>query len=149
MPNFIYNSYLRHMLSGTIDLVTDSIYVALVSGSYNATLGQTGHSSYANISSTEVTDPLNSYKAGGQLLASKTITLNGNNAVFDAADVTWNTATITQASGAVLYVSGAGSTPSQRHLISYIDLGVQSSTNGTFSIIWNNGGNGIFRVYGA
>jgi len=145
MPNLVYNSYLRNLLSGTIDLVTDPIYVMLVSGTYTPNVS--GHTIYSSVSSHEVVDPLNSYRAGGQLLTSKSISMNGNNAVFDAADVTWNSATITQASGAILYYSGA--TAATRHLISFIDLGLQSSTNGTFQIIWNNGGNGIFRIYGA
>lgn len=142
MPNLVYNSYLRNLLSGTIDLVTDPIYVMLVSGTYTPNVS--GHTVYSDVAAHEVRDPLNSYRAGGQALVSKSVSMNGNNAVFDAADVTWNSATITQASGAVLWYSGA-----TRHLISFIDLGLQSSNNGTFQIIWNNGGNGIFRVYGA
>lgn len=144
MPNLVYNSYLRHLMSGTINLATDPIYVMLVSGSYVP--NQSTHSLIADVSAHQVTDPLFGYITGGQLLAGKSIALNGNSAVFSANNVSWNPTTITAASGAVLYMSGTAATG--KHLICYVDLGVSNTSNGTFQIVWNTT-NGIFRLYGA
>lgn len=141
MANLVYPSYLKHLFSGTIDLLNDTIYVALVSGSYTP---NTGHTVFGDVSSHQVTDPLGGYVSGGKVLQSKTLTISSSQAVFDAADVTWTTATITNASGAVLWYSGA--TPATRYLIAWQDIGgLQSSTSATFQIVWNNT-NGIFRL---
>lgn len=145
MTSIVYNSYLRHLLSGTIDLSTDPVYVALLSGTYTPNVN---HALYSDVSSHEVVDAMvtKAYLSGGRLLAGKTIATVGSSAVFDANDVTWNPATITNASGAVVWVSGA--TAATRHLVCFVSLGaLQSSTNGTFQITWNNT-NGIFRITG-
>lgn len=126
------------MMSGTIDLVTDNIYAMLVSGSYTPS---TSHTTYTDVSPYQTAGQ--GYSAGGQLLTSKSIYSVGNAAHFDASDVTWSNSSLT-ASGVVLWYSGG---PTTRHLITWIELGNQSSTNGIFQIVWNNT-NGIFRVYG-
>lgn len=149
MTSTVYNSYLRHLLSGTIDLQNDQIRVSLVSGTY--TPNASTHSTYTDISAHEVVDALatKAYLSGGTLLAGKTIVASSNQAVFDANDVSWSPATITNASGAVVWCSGTGAINGQRPLICFVSLGaLQSSTNGTFQIVWNNT-NGIFRVAGA
>jgi len=131
------------MLSGTINLQTADVMVALVSGSY---VPNTAHTVYGDVSAHQVTDPLFGYITGGKALQSKTITQDGVYAKFDAADTSWTTTTITNASGAVIYISGA--TSNTRYLVSYVDLGLSSTTNGTFTIVWNSS-NGIFRISGA
>ena len=146
MPNVVYHSYLKHLLSGTIDLSNDTIMVMLVSGSYvpNAS----SHSTRADVIAHQVTDSAGGYSsaAGGKALDNKSIFMGGSpsGAIFDASDVSWSPTTITNAAGAVLYASGVSD--AQRRLITYIDLGTASTTNGTFQIVWN--ANGIFRVYG-
>ena len=123
--------------------------VSLVSGTY--TPNASTHSTYTDISAHEVVDALvtKAYLSGGTLLAGKSIVATSNQAVFDASDVSWSPATITNASGAVVWCSGTGAINGQRPLICFVSLGsLQSSTNGTFQIVWNNP-NGIFRVAGA
>ncbi len=140
MANLVYPEFLKHLASGTINLVADDVYVALLSGSYSP---NTGHKAWYDVSVHQSADPLGSYLSGGRLLAGRTLTINSSaEVIFDASDVAWNTATIT-ASGAVLWYSGSNTI---RHLISYQDLGAnQSSTNGTFQLVWNNT-NGIFKI---
>lgn len=140
MTNIIYSNYLKSVLSGTIDLVTDNIYAALISGTYTP---DTGHVHYSDISGHEAVDGLSSYEKGGILLTSKTVTISAaGEAIFDAADIAWNTATLT-ASGVAIWKSGASET--EHHLISWTELGNTSSVNGTFQITWSPT-NGIFKA---
>ena len=139
MANLVYPEFLKHLASGTIDLVNDTLYVALLSGTYSP---NTGNKTWHDLSVHQSYDTLGSYKSGGALLAGRTLTITNGEVIFDASDVTWNTATVT-ASGAVIWYSGS---PTVRHLIAWQDLGGnQSSTNGTFQIVWNNT-NGIFKI---
>lgn len=140
MASFVYDEAQKLFLSGAINLQDDNIKVMLVSGSY--TPSQTSHTVTGNIGSNEVVDPLASYIRGGKLLTSKTLSVNAGVAIFDAADVSWTTSTIT-ASGAVIYRSGT--TTANSYVIQYIDFGSnQSSSNGTFQIIWN--ANGVLNL---
>jgi hypothetical protein len=143
MSDIIYTNFLKELLSGTINLATDPIYVMLLSGSYTPS---TSHSTVADVVSHQVVDPLGSYLSGGKQLTSPTLSTSSNSAYFDAADISWSSATIT-CSGAVVFYSG-GTSNSAKKLIVWKELGNTSSTNGTFQITWNNT-YGIFRVYGA
>ena len=84
------------------------------------------------------------YTAGGDALASKTVTLDTTNdrAEFDATDTTWSTSTIT-ARAAVLYKDTG--TPSTSPLIAYIDFGSDKiSSGGNFTIQWD--AEGILQI---
>lgn len=119
-------------MDGSIDLDTDTIKVALVTSTY--TPDQDVHDFFDDITN-EVTGT--GYTAGGATLASKTVSADttDNEGVFDAADVTWTTSTIT-ARGAVIYKSTG--TASTSALICYLDFtSDQSSTAGDFTIQWN------------
>jgi len=140
MANIVYTNYLRLLMSGHIDLLQDSIRVMLLSGSYTP---NTGHHLVSSVIPHQAWDLLGSYVSGGQLLVGRTLTDVGGDIAFDASDVSWSSSTIT-ASGAVLWNSGAGG-PTNHHLIAWIELGNQSSTNGVFQIVWNNS-NGIFKI---
>lgn len=140
MANIVYNNFLKQLMSGTIDLVTDNIYAMLVSGTYTPSVL---HSGMTSILAHQSCDTLSSYKSGGSLLTSKTLLEGSNSVAFDAADVSWTTATVT-ASGVVVWHSGSDTL---RNNIAWIELGNQSSTNGTFQIVWNNT-NGIFKISG-
>jgi hypothetical protein len=86
------------------------------------------------------------YTTGGTALTSKTLTYTAatNVIMFDAADVTWASSTIT-ARYAVIY----DDTPaSNKPLLGYVDFGAdQSSSNGNFTITWDV--NGIFTITAA
>ena len=140
MATLVYNNYKKLLLSGTVDLIQDPIYAMLLSGTYTP---NSGHVVMSEVTQHQVTDSLGSYQSGGQLLTSKTINVINGIGIFDAADVSWSNATISNASGVVLWVSG--STPSARYLICWNEIGNQSPTNGTLQIQWNNT-NGIFRI---
>lgn len=143
MANFLYNNYKALALSGTINLVSDDVKVMLVADTYTAARNNTAkqnHTVTGDLGANEAVDSLSSYTVGGTSLAGKTITINtaANEARFDANDVSWESSTIT-ASGAVVYVDGG--TPATNYLIAYIDFeSNQSSSNGTFQIVWNSEG---------
>lgn len=139
MPSKLYGNFLVKALNKEVDWDTDTIKVALTTSTY--TPNQDTHD-YFNDVTNEVTGT--GYTAGGNTLASKTITYDDANnvIVLDAADTTWASSTIT-ARYAIVYASTG--TASTSPLIGYVDFGSdQSSTNGNFTITWDS--TGIVRV---
>lgn len=135
MADVIYNSFKAKIMDGSIDLDTDTIKVALVTSSY--TPNQDTHDFFDDVTN-EVSGT--GYTAGGGSLASKAVTVDttDNEGVFDAADLTWSTSTIT-ARGAVIYKSTGVSSTSA--LICYLDFSTdQTSSAGDFTISWNSEG---------
>lgn len=135
MANVVYNSFKKDIMNGSIDLDTDTIKVALVTSTYTPDID-------ANTKFSDVTNEVTGtgYTAGGATLASVTVTADTTNdkGVFDAADVTWTTSTIT-ARGAVIYKSTG--TASTSNLVGYVDFGAdKTSSAGDFTISWNSGG---------
>ena len=120
-------------MNGGIDLDTDTIKVALVTSSY--TPDQDTHEDMADVTN-EIAGG-SGYTTGGATLGSAAVTQDNtdNEGVFDAADVTWSTASIT-ARGAVLYKSTG--VAANDLLICYFDFGSdQSSSSADFTIAWN------------
>lgn len=139
MADTIYNSFKRDIMNGGIDLDTDTIKVALVTSTY--TVDQDVHDNFDDITN-EVTGT--GYTAGGATLASVTVTVDNtdNEGVFDAADVTWSTSTIT-ARGAIVYKSTGVASTSK--LICFLDFTTdKTSTAGDFVIQW--GAEGILNL---
>lgn len=135
MADVIYNSFKAYIMDGSIDLDTDTINVMLVTSSY--TPNQDTHEDKADVTN-EVTGT--GYTADGEALASKAVTIDDtdNEGVFDAADVTWGSSTIT-ARGAVIYKDTGSAATSL--LICYLDFDSdQSSSSGDFVISWNSEG---------
>jgi hypothetical protein len=131
-----YGSLIAKAFNKEVDFDTDTIKVALLSSSY--TPNQDTDDYFNDVSTYEVTGT--GYTAGGATLASKTVgyTAGTNVTKFDAADVSWTSSTIT-ARYAVVYV--ATGTSSTSALIGYVDFGSdQSSSSGTFSIVWDAAG---------
>lgn len=139
MASAFYNSGKVKMLDGSIDLDTDTIKVALVTGSY--TPDPDTHDFFNDLTN-EASGT--GYSAGGFTLASKTLTQDNTNnrAVFDAADISVGTATFTFRY-AVLYKStGVAGTSA---LICYIDYGSEVSVvSSNFALNWN--ASGIFYI---
>ena len=136
MANVVYNAFKVYIQNGAIDLDTDTIKVMLVTSTY--TPDQDTHNFRDDITN-EVSGT--GYSAGGAALASKTVTQDdtNNRGVFDAADLTWSTSTIT-ARGAVLYKSRGGAS-SADEIIGYVDFGAdKSSSAGNFTIQWSSDG---------
>lgn len=131
MADVVYNEFKEKLLSAGVNFSSDTIKVALVTSSY--TPNQDTHDNFDDVTN-EVTGT--GYTAGGATLASKTISQDDtdNEGVFDAADVTWSSSTIT-AAAAVLYKDTG--TPSSSTLIAYFDFGGnQVSSNGNFTLQW-------------
>jgi hypothetical protein len=140
MANVVYTSYLYDLASGTVNLMTDPLYVMLLSGTYSPSAS---HSTVADIVAHQSVDPLGAYVSGGKLLQGKTLTVVGGEVSLTASSSSWSPSTLA-ASGAAIYYSG-GATDTAKKLITYIDIGNQSSTNGTFQIVWNTT-TGILRL---
>jgi hypothetical protein len=137
----MYGSFILKALNKEVDWDSDTIKVALVSSSY--TPNQDTHDYWDDVVANEISGT--GYTAGGQALASKTITYDSasNVITLDAADTVWSSATVT-ARYAVIY-DDAGATNSQKVLIGYLDFGSdQSSTNAAFTITWD--ATGIARI---
>lgn len=130
----LYANFFKGVANKEIDLDTDAIKVMLTTSSYTPSQGTHQYKS-------SVTNEISGtgYTAGGATLASVTVGVSGNVFTFDAADISWTTATFT-ARYAVIYDSSPA-TDSTRSLIGYIDFGADVSvTAGTFTISWDAAG---------
>jgi hypothetical protein len=87
----------------------------------------------------------NGYTTGGATLTSVVVNQSGNDAAFDAADVTWSASggPITASYGIIYNLTDSNSPP-----VAFIDFGgAQSAGDGTdFKIIWNASGIVTFTV---
>src|SRR5688572_16042188 len=119
MASLVYNSYKKNLFDADVDLLVDTIKVALVTASYTPTAG---HDFFNDITN-EVVGA--GYTAGGATLGTKTTTA-GTTAVFDAADTSWAAATITAARYAIVYKDTGNAATSP--LIAAIDLGADKSS---------------------
>ncbi|NTW61852.1 hypothetical protein HGB25_00330 [Candidatus Saccharibacteria bacterium] len=135
MASVIYNNAKKLLMNGGLDLDTDTIKVALVTSTYVPNIDT--HTMFSDVTNEVVGT---GYTAGGATLATATVVADntGNTGVFDAADTTWTTSTIT-ARGAVIYKSTG--TASTSPLLAYVDFVTDKiSTAGTFTIAWNASG---------
>lgn len=138
----LYGKFCANMLGGetagessAVDYLSDTIKVALTTATYVP--DQDTHEFFSDVTN-EVSGT--GYTAGGQALASKTVTYTAgtNKTTLDAADTTWSSATITARIAVIYKDTGTASTSP---LIAYIDFGSnQSSSNGNFTIQWNASG---------
>lgn len=133
MANAIYNSFKAKIMDGSIDLDTDTVKLALVTSSYTPNVDTDEF--YSDVTANEVEGT--GYTAGGAEITSKAVTADttDDEGVFDGADVTWSTSTIT-AAGAVVYKDTGTATESP--LICYFDFGGdKTSSAGNFVVSWN------------
>ena len=115
-------SFKAEILGGVQDLDTDVIKMALYTSA--ATLDAT---TTAYTTSNEVVGT--GYTAGGNTLASPTISTSGTTAYVDFADTSWTSATIT-ARGALIYNSSKSN-----KAIAVLDFGSdKTATAGTFTV---------------
>lgn len=136
MANAMYNYTKVNSLNGNIDWDTDTINAILVASGYTPNIDT--HQFRSSITN-EITGT--GYTAGGQALASKTVSIDTTNdrAVFDSNDPSWTTSTIT--ARAVVLAKIRGGASSADELGGYWDFGADVvSTAGTFTIIVNAGG---------
>jgi len=131
MSNIVTNQFLTKLQEKAYDLENDTIKVALLDENETPSKDDTTFNDTNEISGT-------GYTAGGATLANSTVTQDdsGDLAKWDATDITWSTATITDARYAVIY-----DTTVSNDIIAYIDFGAnKSSVASDFKIIWNASG---------
>lgn len=129
-------SFKAEILGGVQDLDTDVIKMALFTSAASLDATTTVYST-----SNEVVGV--GYTAGGNTLASPTITTSGTTAYVDFADTSWTTATIT-ARGALIYNSSKAD-----RAIAVLDFGSdKTSTAGTFTVQMpaNNATDALIRI---
>src|SRR6478735_3915446 len=144
MASKLYGNVLKAAFNKEIDWDSDTIKVALLTSAY--TPNQDTHDYLDDVISNEVTGT--GYTAGGQALASKTVTYDAstNTLKLDAADVTWSGSTVT-ARYAVVY-DDSGATNASKALIAYYDFTTdRASSNGDFIVRW--GTDGVFTATAA
>lgn len=128
MASGIYTRFKAHIMKKLMDLVNDTIKVALYGASRTFAASDTVYTTTNEIAGT-------GYTAGGASLANKAVTEGTGVAKFDADDSSWATATFS-AYSAALY----DQTPCNT-LICMIDFGgVQTVTGGTFTITYASSG---------
>jgi hypothetical protein len=131
MASGIYNRFKAHIMKKLMDLVNDTIKIALYGASQAFTATDTVYTTTSEIVGT-------GYSAGGATLANKSVT-EGGSAMWDADDTAWAGATFS-AYSAVMY----DQTPCNT-LIAMIDFGgVQTITGGTFTVQYAS--SGIIRL---
>lgn len=125
-----------------IDYLSDNLALTLHTSTYAP--NQDTHVFVSDLSNELAT--ANGYSAGGQNLASKTLTYTGasNLITFDAADVTWTFTGSVTFRYAVLSDRTPGSAATQP-LICYFDFGGDQTINGVqFTVVFN--ASGLFTV---
>lgn len=130
-----YGEGIKAVHENDVDWLAGDIRVALLASTYTPAQGT--HSVWADVSANEVSG--SGYTAGGQALASKTLTYDDATfrVTLDAADAVWDPSTIT-ARYAVIYDAKAGG-----HLLFYGTLAAdESSDAAAFTITWHLDGIG-------
>lgn len=130
MASGIYNQFKADLMNKIVDLEADTIKVGLLNNSHTFTAT---NSTWADVSANEVS--ATGYTAGGQALAGKGVT-EAATTKWDATDLVWTITGSMSAYHAVIY-----DTTATDNLICSIDFGgIQTATDGTFTIAWNAAG---------
>jgi hypothetical protein len=135
MFSFLYNEGKLGLLNGNIDLLLDTIKVALVGSGYAANKD-------AHEFLDDVTNQVSGtgYTTGGKVIANLAVTKDDANdrAALHGDDVVWSLATFT-ARAAVIYKSTGSAATSP--LIAFLDFGEDKIMSGEdFSLNWNSEG---------
>jgi len=121
-------SFKQEILGGVHDLDTDSIKLALIKQSPSGTYGA-ATTNYSDVTGNSDEASGTGYSAGGNILASATISVDGTTALVDFADTTFANATVS-ADGCIIYNAGQGN-----KAIAVIDFGgTILSSAGDFTI---------------
>lgn len=129
-----------------LDLDAETHKCAMFTNSLTPNFAGNGDTSFSSAPYTTNQVSGTGYTAGGNTLTTTTWSDVGNagTLVFDAADVTWTTSTITNARCAVIYAD-AQTTPVAKPVFCLVNFGADySTTAGTFTIQWN--ASGIFTL---
>ena len=145
VTNYLYGLGIEKMIEQSINWTSDTIRVALMNASHSITdASQDTVDFWNDLSSNEITGAsATGYTAGGASLDGQTISYDATSREIrlNANDVSWTSSTI-QSSHAVIY-KDTGNASSSPVLASINFNGNQSSSSGTFTIIWDNTDNSI------
>ena len=142
MANAIPNAFKVALFGGTVtngsytgppDLVSDTLKVMLLTTSHTNNVDT--QEFIDDVSTNEVSS--GGYTAGGATLASKAVNRDDTNdrALFDAADVEWNSVSFTT-QYAVVYVDSGTVVTSL--IVGIWDFGSKSPSNGNFTLSWSS-----------
>jgi hypothetical protein len=130
MPSFVYNSFLRDLATGAIDLDTDTFRILLTTSAY--TENQDTHTKRSDITN-EVVGTGYTTKGAVTTVTVAAVDTTNNRVVTTFGAVSWASSTIT-ARKAVIY-KDRGGVATADELVAVIDFGTdQISNNGTFSL---------------
>jgi hypothetical protein len=141
--DYVYNSYKTRLITGDVDLLTDTINVALLSG-YTPDLDN--HEYFSDVNVNELSNG-NGYSTGGEEITSKSTSVNlvDNRGEFSCDNVVWPSASFT-ARYAVVYKDTGNVTTSP--LLFYIDFGEnKTANNGSFTLVWHPQGAFLHNGY--
>lgn len=121
-----YNSYKKSLGDATIDLVNDTVKMALLDETH--TPNYDTHDNFDDVSTEEISSA--GYTSGGTALSTKAVTQDntGDKGVFDCDDLSWTGLTATVRYAVVYKDSG---TPSTSPLICLVDLGADTALSGS------------------
>jgi hypothetical protein len=121
-------SFKQELLGGLHDLDTDSLKLALIKASPAGTYGA-ATTNYSDVTGNSDEATGTNYTAGGQVLDSATISVDGTTAIVDFADEVFSNVT-TSADGCIIY-----NTANSNSAICVIDFGgTVSATAGDLTI---------------
>ena len=135
-------SFKSELLGGIHDLDTNSLKIALIKASPAGTYGA-ATTNYSDVTGNSDEASGTGYSAGGQVLDSVTISVDGTTAIVDIADEVFTSSTIS-ADGCIIYNASASNAA-----ICVIDFGgTKTSTNGDFTISFPaaDASNAIIRI---
>lgn len=135
-------SFKSELLGGTHDLDTDSIKIALIKSSMAGTYDATT-TNYSDVTGNSDEATGTGYSAGGQVLDSAAISVDGTTAIVDFADEVFSNVTLS-ADGCIIYNAGQGN-----KAIAVIDFGgTVSATAGDLTINFPaaDASNAIIRI---
>lgn len=131
----------------TINLGLETHKVALFNNSvtpdYDASAANTAYNAGTWLVANEVSGT--GYTAGGNALTTTTVsTVAGGIVMWDADDVSWTTATFSNAYGCLIYADALTTPVADQGIVAVYFGGAFQVTSGTFTIQWS--ANGIFRL---
>jgi hypothetical protein len=140
MANLVYNVLKTGLITGDINLASDTLKIALVTSTYTPNIDT--HLYYSDLTNEVAAG--GGYTTGGKTLTGVAVLtdLPNDRSALDADDITWATSTIT-ARGAIIYKDTG--TPSTSKLITYIDFTTdKTSSGGDFTVAFDV--TGILRL---
>lgn len=134
--NKLYDNFLNLILTSSLDLINDTLKVALVSSEFST------EEPYQFFS--DVVEEVSGigYESGGKEILSRSFVTTAEAISLVAPDVTWEDSTI-EASGAIVYKDTGDASTSPLLCYYPIEGGSVSSALSTFTVKW--GINGVFR----